>query len=167
MRPGSHRTLTLSTARISPRFLSWKRLDRPRASIINEPSRLSLNRPVSRRYSLLRASAPNITVRANPMLSGVTPPSGRHLTYMDHLSNLGELASTPWVSIPALVRARHPGVFTAHPSKRTLCELTSSLVEARRLLLQSSTLVYSRLRPASRAYTMGLHLVRVCPRSLA
>src|ERR1700687_6509058 len=39
MRPGSHRKLTLSTARISPRFLSWKRFDRPRASIIKDPSR--------------------------------------------------------------------------------------------------------------------------------
>src|SRR5467141_2140433 len=29
--------LTLSTARISPRFLSWKRLDRPRASIMGRP----------------------------------------------------------------------------------------------------------------------------------
>src|SRR5260370_15936387 len=38
MRPGSQRNLTLSTARISPRFLSWKRLDRPRASIIDDPS---------------------------------------------------------------------------------------------------------------------------------
>src|SRR5712664_1112555 len=36
MRPGSHRKLTLSTARISPRFLSWKRLDRPRASIMGK-----------------------------------------------------------------------------------------------------------------------------------
>src|SRR5258708_14162320 len=37
MRPGSQRKLTLSTARISPRFLSWKRLDRLRASIMDNP----------------------------------------------------------------------------------------------------------------------------------
>src|SRR6266404_5443932 len=37
MRPGWQVKLTLSTARISPRFLSWKRLDRPRASIIGKP----------------------------------------------------------------------------------------------------------------------------------
>jgi len=35
--PGWQVKLTLSTARISPRFLSWKRLDRPRASIIEGP----------------------------------------------------------------------------------------------------------------------------------
>jgi len=35
--PGWQVKLTLSTARISPRFLSWKRLDKPRASIIEGP----------------------------------------------------------------------------------------------------------------------------------
>jgi hypothetical protein len=56
---------------------------------------------------------------------------------------------------------RFPASINVNP-----CESLSSLVQPPRLLLQSSTLVYSGLGTASRTYTMGSHLVRVCPKLL-
>ena len=46
MLPGRQVKLTFSTAQISPRFLSWKRLDKLRASIIAWASRLRVRTPV-------------------------------------------------------------------------------------------------------------------------
>src|ERR1700730_14195536 len=157
MRPGSHRKLTLSTARISPRFLSWNRFDRPRASIIKDPSlrifRAATHTRVTVYYAL---GTTNMSVPAARVLGGCDAAS------FANIKSLWSRASSQpaWCS-------RHPRANAAHPSKGILCALTSSLVEPPLLLLQSSTLVYSGLEPASRTYTMGLRLACVCPQGLA
>src|SRR5713226_2997935 len=59
--PGWQVKLTLSTARIWPRFLSWKRLDRPRASIIGKPLAGCCLDRVKGVHSLLRKGGGNVT----------------------------------------------------------------------------------------------------------
>ena len=52
---------TLSTARISPRFLSWKRLDKLRASIIEGPLIGSSKDRAQSVHSVLRRARRNVT----------------------------------------------------------------------------------------------------------
>src|SRR5713101_9374522 len=150
MCPGSHRKLTLSTARIFPRFLSWKRFDRPRASIIKDPSRRIFP----------AATHTRVTVYYAPGTGNMSAAATESLPVCD-LASLRTIKS-PWIrdsplrSLAPAGSHRHPRARAWHPSKGIPCELTSSLVQAPHLLLQSSTLVYSGRGPASRAYTMGL-----------
>ncbi len=60
--PGWQVKLTLSTAEIWPRFLSWKCLDKPRASIIPGPRRIYLN---TSRQSVLRDAGRKLTGAIN------------------------------------------------------------------------------------------------------
>src|ERR1700688_2284904 len=61
MLPGRQVKLTFSTAQISPRFLSWKRLDKLRASIIARASRLRVRTQVYyvRTHQKLRLGHPH------------------------------------------------------------------------------------------------------------